>query len=114
MLNGLYTESIPEDLGNLNALESQFTQHAKCFQIVIRLGTYTGKVPICNSLKAVKGTMFFLLLSLQNTLDRLDEAGFKAEFSSDTTSVLPDLELTWKTTDRFKTPKFWLPQNITL
>ena len=38
--------------------------------------------------------MFFLPLPLQNTLDRLGEAGFKAEFCSDNTlSVLPDPEL---------------------
>ena len=36
----------------------------------------------------------FLPLPLQNTLDRLDEAGFKAEFTSDDTmSILPDPEL---------------------
>ena len=68
-------------LRNLNALENQFIQRAKCFQIVIRLGTYTGKVPLCNCLKAVKEIMFFLPLPLQNTLDRLDVAGFKAEYS---------------------------------
>jgi len=93
VLNGLHTEPIPEELANLNTLESQFIQHAKCFQTIVRLGTYTGKAPIYNSLKAVKGTIFFLPLPLQNTLDRLDEAGFKAEFSSDNTYVLPDPEL---------------------
>ena len=36
----------------------------------------------------------FLLLNLQNTLDRLDEAGFKAEYcSDDSLSHLPDPEL---------------------
>ena len=43
VLNGLYTEPVPEELSNLNALENQFIQRAKCFQTVIRLGTYTGK-----------------------------------------------------------------------
>ena len=94
VLNGLYTEPVPEELSNLNALESQFIQRAKCFQTVVRLGTYTGKVPLYNCLKAVKGTMFFLPLPLQNTLDRLDEAGFKAEYcSDDSLSHLPDPEL---------------------
>jgi len=93
VLNGLYTEPIPEELANLNTLESQFIQRAKYFQTVVRLFYYTGKVPIYNSLKAVKGTVFFLPLPLQNTLNRLDEAGFKAEFSSDNTSVLLDPEL---------------------
>ena len=94
VLNGLYTEPVPEELSNLNALENQFIQRAKCFQTVVRLGTYTGKVPLYNCLKAVKGTMFFLPLPLQNTLDRLDEAGFKAEYCSDASlSLLPDPEL---------------------
>ena len=94
VLNGLYTEPVPQELSSLNSLESLFIQRAKCFQTVVRLGTYTGKVPIYNSLKAIKGTMFFLPLPLQNTLDRLDEAGFKAEFSTDdVTSTLVDPEL---------------------
>ena len=38
-----------------------------------------------------KGTMFFLPLPLQNTLDRLDKAGFRVQFSSDDImSTLPD------------------------
>jgi len=80
VLNGLYTEPIPEELTNLNTLEGHFIQRAKCFQSILRLGTYTGEVPIYNSLKAVKGTMFFLPLPLQNTLDRLDEAVSKHSF----------------------------------
>ena len=45
-------------------------------------------------MKAVKGTMFFFPLPLQSTLDRLDEAGFRAYFSADDImSTLPDLEL---------------------
>ena len=59
LLNGLYTEPVPEELANLSPLENQFIQQAKCFQTVVRLGTYTGKVPIYNRLKAVKETMFF-------------------------------------------------------
>ena len=94
VLNGLYTEPIPQELSNLNAIESQLIQRAKCFQTVVRLGTYTGKVPIYNCPKAVKGTIFFLPLPLQNTLDRLDEAGFKAKFSSsETTTNLPHPEV---------------------
>ena len=94
VLNGLYTEPVPEELANLTPLETQFIQRAKCFQTVVRLGTYTGKVPIYNRMKAVKGTMFFLPLPLQNTLDRLDEAGFRAQFSADDImSTLPDPEL---------------------
>ena len=94
VLNGLYTEPVPEELSNLNALENQLIQRAKCFQTVVRLGTYTGKVPIYNCVKAVKGTMFFLPLPLQSTLDKLDEAGFRAHFSpDDIMSTLPDPDL---------------------
>ena len=57
-MNNLYTEPVLEELSSLNVFEKQFIQCAKCFQIVVRLGTYTQKVPIYNSVKAVKGTMF--------------------------------------------------------
>ena len=95
VLNGLYNELVPEELSSLNNLETQFIQRAKCFQTAVRLGTYTGKVPLYNCLKAVKGTIFFLPLPLQNTLERLDEAGFKAEYSSSehSLSFLLDPEL---------------------
>ena len=42
VLNGLYTEPVPEKLSSLNNLETQFIQRAKCFQTVVRLGMYTG------------------------------------------------------------------------
>jgi len=77
ILNGLYT--IPE-LAKLNTLETQLMQYAKFFQTVVRLGTYTGKIPIFTALKATKGTMFFLPLGLCNTLERLDEAGFTGNY----------------------------------
>ena len=77
----------------MNTLESQFIQRAKCFQTILRLGTYTGKVPIYNSLKAVKGNVFFLPLPLQNTLDRLDEVGFGSGRLHDNSTTLPDPEL---------------------
>jgi len=60
ILNGLYTIPVPDELVKLNTLETQLIQRAKCLQTVVRLGTYTGKVPIYNALKAAKGTMFFL------------------------------------------------------
>ena len=75
VMNGLYVEHIPEELDSLSALENQFIQQAKCFQTVVQLGTYTGKVPIYNRFKAAKGTMLFLPLPMQNTLVRLYEAG---------------------------------------
>ena len=34
-------------------LSTQLIQCAKCYQTVVRLGTYTAKVPIYNSLKAL-------------------------------------------------------------
>ena len=42
-------------------------QRAKCYQTVVRLGTYTGKFPVYNSLKACEGTMFFLPLPFNKT-----------------------------------------------
>ena len=32
VLNGLYTDPVPKELSNLNVLENQFIQRAKCFQ----------------------------------------------------------------------------------
>ena len=93
VLNGLYTEPLPEELSNLNTLESQFIQRAKCFQTIVRLGTYTGKVPVYNSMKAIKGNIFFLPLPLQNTLDQLDEVGFGSDRLHEITTILPDPEL---------------------
>ena len=73
----------------LDALSAQLIQLAKCYQTVARLGTYTGKVPIYNSLKACNGTMFFLPLPLNKTLDTLHQANF----SGKAVSALPDPEL---------------------
>ena len=59
VLNGLKVVPTPQELKNLDSLSCQVIQLAKCFQTIIRLGTYTTKVPMYNSLKACKGTMFF-------------------------------------------------------
>ena len=59
VLNGL--ETAPE-LAKLDALSSQLIQRAKCYQTIVRLGTHTAKIPVYSSLKACKGTMFFLCL----------------------------------------------------
>ena len=75
VLNGLKCEPIPNELKNLDPLSLQLIQRAKCFQTVVRLGTYTGKVPSYNSLKAIKGAMFHLPLPLEKTMATLDEAG---------------------------------------
>ena len=58
VLNGLQTVPIPVELQVLDPLSRQ------CYQTIVRLGTYTGNVPMYNSLKACKGTMFFLPLPL--------------------------------------------------
>ena len=75
VLNGLQCEPIPNELKNLDPLSLQLIQRAKCFQTVVRLGTYTGKVPSYNSLKAIKGAMFHLPLPLEKTMATLDEVG---------------------------------------
>ena len=62
VLNGLKTESIPVELTKLDSLSCQLIQKAKCYQTIVRLGTYTAKVPKYNSLKACSGAMFFLPL----------------------------------------------------
>ena len=52
VLNGLELDEVPVELLGLDALSKQLIQRAKAFQTVVRLGTYTGKVPTYNSLKA--------------------------------------------------------------
>ena len=89
VLNGLQTVPVPPELGKLDSLSSQLIQRAKCFQTVVRLGTYTSKVPVYNSLKACKGTMFFLPLPLSKTQCTLDLT--KGVASG--TPELPDPEL---------------------
>ena len=84
ILNGLITESIPNDLAKLNVLERQLIQKAKVFQTVVRLGAYTSKIPLHSSLKAVKGTMFFLPLPMERKINDL---------IADQSNVLPDPEL---------------------
>ena len=86
VLNGLQTVPIPPELAALDLLSRQLIQRAKCYQTVVRLGTYTGKVPRYNSLQACKGTMFFLPLPLNKTIETLNKV-------QQHTSVLPDPEL---------------------
>ena len=92
VLNGLYVEEIPKELSKLNALGRQLVQRVKPFQTIIRLGTYTGKVPIYNATKGLKGTMFFLPLPLQNTIEAFDDLGIN-DLMSDDLQMLPDPEL---------------------
>ena len=75
VLNGLQTVPIPPELAALDPLSRQLIQRAKCYQTIVRLGTYTAKVPMYNSLKACKGNVFFLPLPLNKTLETLDECG---------------------------------------
>ena len=90
ILNGLITEPIPKELERLDPVSKQLIQRGKAFQAVVRLGTYTGKVPSYNSLKACKGTMFFLPLPLDKTIQTIDDV----MNSRGTPSVgLPDPEL---------------------
>ena len=89
MLNGLQQVPIPAELAKLDALSAQLIQLTKCYQTVVRLGTYTGKVPIYNSLKACNGTIFFLPLPLNKTLDTLHQANV----SGKRVTALPDPEL---------------------
>ena len=67
VLNGLVAEPTPPELKSLNALCKQLIQRAKAFQIIVRLGTYSGKVPAYNALQACRGCMFFLPLPLNKT-----------------------------------------------
>ena len=81
ILDGLLTEAVPEELKRLDALSRQLVQRAKAFQTIVRLGTYTGNVPKYNSLQACKGSVFFLPLPLNKTMETLGEVG--------TTTVVP-------------------------
>ena len=54
VLNGLVTEPIPDELKSLDALSKQLIQRAKAFQTIVRLGTYSGKVPAIMPSKPVK------------------------------------------------------------
>ena len=75
VLNGLEVGPVPQDLQKLDPLSKQLIQQEKAFQAVIRLGTYTGKVPSYNSLKACKGTMFFLPLPLEKNSANVRSCG---------------------------------------
>ena len=85
LLNGLLTEPVPDELKSLDALSKQLIQRAKAFQAIVRLGTFSGKVPAYNALQACKDAMFFLPLPLNKTLETLSEIHDKV--------TLPDPEL---------------------
>ncbi len=72
VLNGLETVLLPKELKGLDPFSLQLVQLAKPFQTVVRLNTYSNKVPNYNSLKACKGNMFFLPLPLNKTASTLE------------------------------------------
>ena len=82
----LKCEPLPKELDKLDPLSCQLIQRAKCFQTFVRLGTHTLKVPTYNSLKALKGVMFYLPLLLEKTMETLNEVGIDSNH-------LPDPEL---------------------
>ena len=102
VLNGLEVEPVPKELENLDPLSKQLIQKAKAFQAVYRLGTYTGKVPSHNSLKACKGTMFFLPLPLEKTVKTMEEVNKKFDCS---VTGLPNPELFIIVNSKSKTKK---------
>ena len=65
----------------LDPLSKQLIKRSKAFQAVVRLGTYSGKVP-SYSLKAHKGTMFFSSLPLGKTLKTIEDVGNNADIAS--------------------------------
>ena len=89
VLNGLQTVPIPMELAVLDPLSRQLIQRSKCYQTIVRLGTYTGNVPTYNSLKACKGTMFFLPLPLNKTMETLNDV----KHSTHAQIALPNPEL---------------------
>ena len=92
VLNGLEVDPVPPELESLDPLSKQMIQRAKAFQAVYRLGTYTGKMPSHTSVKACKGTMFFLPLPLDKTMDTVEEID-KVVTGKGQPTQLPDPEL---------------------
>ena len=90
VLNSLMVEPVPPGLESLDPLSKQMIQRAKAFQAVYRLGTYTGKVSSHTSVKACKGTMFFLPLPLDKTMDTVEEI---EDMAKGKPALLPNPEL---------------------
>ena len=90
MLNRLVVEPVPPEFESLDPLGKQMIQWAKAFEAVYRLGTYTGKVPSHTSVKACKGTMFFLPLPLDKTMDTVEEID---DLAKGKLALLPNPEL---------------------
>ena len=92
VLNGLETVPLPVELAKLDPLCMQLIQRAKSFQTILRLGTYTGKVPPRNALRACKGVAFHLPLPLNKTLATLGKAKGATD-SMSLPSSLPEPEV---------------------
>ena len=82
VLNGLHVVEVPPKFSRLDCLSKQFIQLAKAYQTEVQLGTYTAKLPTYNSLKARKGSMLFLPLPLDKTLQTLEEVGENTTLAS--------------------------------
>ena len=95
VLNGLETAKVPSEIAKLDGLSRQLIQRAKCYQTIVRLGTYSGKVPYYNSLKACSGIMFFLPLPMSKTLETLDQVGKSGDGSPSVALPDPELYIQW-------------------
>uniref|UniRef100_A0A1X7VPS9 DUF6570 domain-containing protein n=1 Tax=Amphimedon queenslandica TaxID=400682 RepID=A0A1X7VPS9_AMPQE len=73
VLNRLKCEPLSKEFENLDSLSCQLIRRAKCFQIIVRVGTHTLNVPANNSSKALEGTMFYLPFPLEKTMETLNE-----------------------------------------
>ena len=71
-VNGLESEPIPAELADFDSLSKKLIQRSKAFQKIVTWHL-TEKLPKYYSLKACKGTMFFLPLPLEKTLETLGE-----------------------------------------
>ena len=60
VLNGLQNVPIPPELAVLDTLSRQLIQRAKCYQTIVRLGSYTSKVHTYNSLKALDAAILWV------------------------------------------------------
>ena len=83
----MLTEPVPKKLQVLHPLSKQLIQQVKAFEAIVWLGTYTGKVPMYNSLNACEGAMFFLPLPLDRTLQTIEDVESHASVG------LPDPEI---------------------
>ena len=82
VLNGLETDPISSELTALESLSKQLIQRAKFFKLLCILVHTLQEYQKYNSLKACKGTMFFLPLPLSKTLETLEEVKPSSQIAS--------------------------------